>query len=122
MDLCVNEAKRMRDIRGFKAQMAIEAIRRDLTLAEQAAKHCAHPKIVAMKKWQVILQRQPRTTSFDLASWRGKGLTIDWVVSQFGAVARKPSHSQRSVTPQGSWNVRKDGGDGGRECFPSISQ
>lgn len=36
-----------------------------------------------------ILKRQPRTTYSGIVFWRGKGLTIDWVSSQFGAVARK---------------------------------
>jgi integrase/recombinase XerD len=36
-----------------------------------------------------ILKRQPRTAYSGIVFWRGKGLTIDWVSSQFGAVARK---------------------------------
>jgi integrase/recombinase XerD len=36
-----------------------------------------------------ILKRQPRTTYSNIVFWRGKGLTIDWVSSQFGAMARK---------------------------------
>jgi integrase len=36
-----------------------------------------------------ILKRQPRTTSSTIVFWRGKGLTIDWVSSHFGGLARK---------------------------------
>lgn len=42
-----------------------------------------------------ILKRQPRTTHSDLVFWRGKGLTIDWVSSQFGAVARKLTQTSK---------------------------
>ena len=36
-----------------------------------------------------ILKRQPRTTYSNIVFWRGKGLTIDWVSSQFGALSKK---------------------------------
>ena len=42
-----------------------------------------------------ILKRQPRTTYSNIVFWRGKGLTIDWVSSQFGAVARKLTQNSK---------------------------
>jgi integrase/recombinase XerD len=42
-----------------------------------------------------ILKRQPRTTYSKIVVWRGKGLTIDWVSSRFGAVARKLAQTSK---------------------------
>ena len=42
-----------------------------------------------------ILRRQPRTTYSQIVFWRGQGQTMDWVSSQFGAVARKLSQSSK---------------------------
>ncbi len=42
-----------------------------------------------------ILMRQPGTTYSNIVFWRGKGLTIDWVSSQFGAVARKLTQNSK---------------------------
>ena len=38
----------------FKAKVALEAIRGDLTLAELAAKHGIHHTMIATWKWQAI--------------------------------------------------------------------
>ncbi|MBS0481409.1 MAG: site-specific integrase [Proteobacteria bacterium] len=42
-----------------------------------------------------ILKRQPRTTHSQIVFWRGDGLTMDWVSSQFGAVARKLTQTSK---------------------------
>ena len=46
--------KRTRYLADFKAKVALEAIRGDLTLAELAAKHGIHPTTIATWKRQAI--------------------------------------------------------------------
>lgn len=66
----------------FKAKVALEAIRGDLTLAELAAKHGIHPTMIATWKRQAI---EGMAATLSLPSSETKS---NWALAKSGRLAR----------------------------------